>query len=278
MKERLAAFFVSFLLSLPALAQAPGVMCGAREPDPETSALLESFLEDYRKSFQIEEMATVRIPVVVHLITNGRTGNYPNKVVAKAIANLNAGFAGTPFQFKLAQVRRVNNRQWHEECSIDTPNHLAMTRRLAVNPAKNLNVYVCTPGRVTGMSTFPFELAQGDKRSSIVLHHRALPHAQASVEFSTHGLVLIHEVGHYLGLFHTFSGGCQDLDGVADTPAQALPTNGCFTFRDTCPAPGADDLNNYMDYANDLCWNHFTPGQIARMIEATALFRPALGK
>lgn len=279
MKERLTAFFVSFLLSLPVLAQVPGAgICGAREIDSETSALLESLLADFRNGFQAGKADTVRIPVVFHMVTNGRVGDYPNRVLRKAIDNLNAGFKGTPFRFELARVRRFNNPQWHAECSFDTPNHLAMTRRLAVNPAKNLNVYVCTPGLVTGMSSFPFEFTQGDKRNSIVLHHRALPHGQASVEFSSRGLVLIHEVGHYLGLFHTFSGGCQDLDEVADTPAQAGPTDGCFGFRDTCPAPGADDLNNYMDYANDLCWNHFSPGQIRRMTEMTALFRPALGK
>lgn len=279
MQERLAFFFVLFLLSVPVPVQASGeAMCGVREPDRQTVEFVESLLTDFRKSFRAEEKATVRVPVVVHMITKGREGNYPNKVVERWIDNLNAGFSSTPFQFELVQVNRIHNRQWHEDCGVGTRNHANMTRRLAVNTAKTLNVYVCRPVPATGMGTFPFMFPHGDKRHSVVIHSSAMPHGQGRTEISTHGYVLVHEVGHYLGLFHTFQGGCQNRDEVADTPGQSGPTNGCHGFRDTCPEPGADAVTNYMDYANDLCWDQFTPGQIQRMVEMTALFRPALGK
>ena len=50
--------------------------------------------------------------------------------------------------------------------------------------------------------------------------------------------------------------GCSGGDLVTDTPAENEPYYGCIPgdVRDTCPQiSGNDPINNYMDYANDLC-------------------------
>ncbi|OWY18205.1 T9SS C-terminal target domain-containing protein [Sphingobacteriales bacterium UPWRP_1] len=110
--------------------------------------------------------------------------------------------------------------------------------------------------------------------------------------------VLIHEVGHYLNLFHTFNGGCNNLDCrytgdyVCDTPPDALsngtfcnPINSCTTddddlnsrnpFRPTGLGGIGDQpdmIENYMDYGNKFCQTVFTQGQKDRMrISLTAI-------
>jgi hypothetical protein len=83
-----------------------------------------------------------------------------------------------------------------------------------------------------------------------------------------------HEVGHWLGLFHTFEGGCSAAnDLVDDTPAQALENFGCPVGTDSC-APGSPDaIHNFMDYTDDSCLFEFTPGQVTRMDAQTAQHR-----
>jgi hypothetical protein len=60
---------------------------------------------------------------------------------------------------------------------------------------------------------------------------------------------------------------------VADTPREAIPQFDCAYGADTCTAPGADPIHNFMDYSQDSCMFEFTPGQAERMSDAWRQFR-----
>ena len=81
------------------------------------------------------------------------------------------------------------------------------------------------------------------------------------------GDTLVHEMGHYLGLLHTFSsksGTCSDEtdDKVDDTPLEASPNYGC-SARDSCSNhAGSDPIWSFMDYTRDACMTRFSPGQV----------------
>lgn len=84
---------------------------------------------------------------------------------------------------------------------------------------------------------------------------------------------LTHEVGHWLGLHHTFRGGCNPILGgdlVQDTPVHTNGRNNryvqnspCNGTLDTCPGAGVDPVTNMMSYAD--CGEELTPGQIIRV-------------
>lgn len=105
------------------------------------------------------------------------------------------------------------------------------------------------------------------------------------------GTVLAHEMGHYLGLYHTFEGGCNNYncetsgDMVCDTPPDNSLGGGCGAVGNSCITdsigvnPGYttdqhDRPANFMDYIG--CRNEFTQGQADRMRKAIANSRSGL--
>lgn len=108
----------------------------------------------------------------------------------------------------------------------------------------------------------------------IVLDYRTLPYAGGY-----DGDIATHEVGHYLGLNHTFYNNCTTgNDGVDDTPAHHEDYLWqCNNNLDSCPTlPGNDPVHNYMTYTSNSCQWEFTPGQKDRMHAMVATYRPSM--
>ena len=131
--------------------------------------------------------------------------------------------------------------------------------------ARTLNVYLSGLGDgLLGYAYFPQQ--GGDSKpwqDGVVVLNESIP--GGAVANYDAGDTLPHEVGHWLGLYHTFQGGCTTPgDHVADTPAQASPSTGCPTGRDSCAGGGVDPIHNYMDYSYDSCYTEFTAGQTTR--------------
>jgi hypothetical protein len=129
----------------------------------------------------------------------------------------------------------------------------------------DLNIYVTgLSDNLLGYSEFPWDTSLVE--DGVVLLNASLP-GGAAFPYNE-GDTATHEVGHWLGLYHTFENGCTAPgDGVSDTPYQYDGENifNCNESDDTCPAPGKDPVHNFMSYGDDPCMDRFTPGQSVRM-------------
>ena len=157
---------------------------------------------------------------------------------------MNQDYNGTGLSFQLQNITRTLNATWFNNASPNADVQTAMKNALRQGDAKTLNLYTVgfTSGNgrgLLGYSTFPADYAGNPMDDGVVILYSSLP-GGSMTNFSL-GRTSTHEVGHWLGLYHPFQGGCEgDGDYVDDTPAEASPSAGCPTGRDTCSGPGLD--------------------------------------
>ena len=250
--------------------------CATPVPTSEEAAALQSAVSAWLKHPN-QTFAGGQIKVAFHVIynTNGE-GNVPQSQLDAQITRLNREYRQMGFSFVLASVDRTQSKQWFDLTSPGTEK--SAKKALAIDPAHRLNVYTGALGKnLLGWAYFPNSFPEDSYMHGVVIHYESLPGGAFS-DYNL-GQTLTHEVGHYLGLYHTFQGGCTEPgDYIDDTPAEASPYFGsdCSLARDTCPAPGLDPITNFMDYSVDACLTDFTSGQKARMQAITAQYRPSL--
>ena len=230
------------------------------------------------------------IPVVVHVIHNGGAENISDAQILSQIQALNEDFRKLPgtngdgdgvdtgIQFCLASknpdgkctngiVRVQSPLTMHQSSERDLLKQLS-----GWNPEKYLNIYVVRrigSGGTAGYAAFPGGPPDAD---GVVVIHNAFGRIGTGAGGGNLGRTLVHEIGHWMGLFHVFQDSCgtdtcTTGDLICDTPPQAEPNYGCPTIN-SCSNdfPDVNDqVENYMDYSNDACKNMFTNGQKLRM-------------
>lgn len=219
---------------------------------------------------------SITIPVAVHVITDGNQGNVSSSQINQQINVLNNAYNGTGFSFNVVSTDYTDNAAWYN-MGYGSSAESNAKNALAVNPETTLNVYIAgIGGGLLGWATFPSDLSNNGNMDGVVLLNESLPGGSAAPY--NEGDTGTHEVGHWLGLYHTFQGGCNgNGDYVADTPAERDPAYGCPTGRDSCKRDaGLDPITNFMDYTDDSCMDTFSECQTQRMHEQVASFRPLL--
>ena len=246
-----------------------GRRCGTAQPDEETIAAVDREVAARMQARGVEASVTGgTIPVYIHVINRGTgiaNGDIPDSQINSQIDVLNDAYAPWGWSFTLAGVDRTTNVTWFTLGPGTTAERQAKTA-LRKGTADDLNLYLANPGGgLLGWATFPQDYSRDPANDGVVILFSSVPGGSA-VPYDE-GDTATHEVGHWMGLYHTFQGKCRARgDSVSDTPSEKSAAFGCPAGRNSCPRkPGLDPIENFMDYTDDACMFEFTPGQDARM-------------
>jgi hypothetical protein len=255
--------------------------CGTADHDELTARAVEEYTQRVLRQLgpvakTAGQWATVN--VYFHVINKGSSaadGNLSDQQVQAQMAVLNAAFQGAKFSLELAAVTRTTNSTWYNLAQGSTAER-QMKTALRRGTAKDLNIYSANlQNNLLGWATFPSSYSSNPTNDGVVVHYASLPGGPL-VPYNE-GDTGTHEVGHWLGLYHTFQNGCSRTgDYVDDTPAERSPAYGCPVGRDSCAGknyPGLDPIENFMDYSDDACMTTFTGGQGTRMSAQWTTYR-----
>ncbi len=269
---------VSEFMALPSSFKASGADCTVHSTNPTA---------------EYDPGPLYEIALVVHLIehADGR-GRFTNSQVEGQIQRLRedllavpgspgAGSVDLQIRPRLVAVTRTVNSGWFFEPTDDS---CPYCEELGWDPSRFVNVYVNDLGSplIGRFYAFPQDPQRAKTpKDRIVIDFQF---------FSGQDSTLTHEIGHYLGLYHTFSDGSLTQTGCGLTDPPGCYTTGdlvCDTapdhnrhFTGSCqastdcgnPAPTA----NFMGTGPESCWHEFTVEQRRRMRCALSLYRSEL--
>lgn len=250
-----------------------GARCGTVHPDAATADRLEADFQARRALMGNIAVSSVNIPIVFNILMNeaGTIGVITDEQIDAQVQVLNDAYASCGLTFTVAQVNRYQDEQCYT-----MSNESVCKGKYVVDPYHFLNFYTARMGGgLLGYATFPWTLESSPNTDGVVILDTSLPFGSAAPY--NEGDTGTHEIGHWVGLYHTFQGACTPRnDQVSDTPAEKSATSGCPTTKDTCMAPGVDPVHNYMDYSTDACMTEFTVGQCSRASDMIATYRTGL--
>jgi hypothetical protein len=267
------------LLSLPVLSARGDTSVDAlsesesmrRCPVEGSQPVPPTILQAARVTGDVSSQSIITVPLHIHILQTSRGSNPTSpEMVAATVARLNAGFSKAGFRFQVQSLETVVNDSWAEVSKSNLAVLDDASAALNVGSRDSANMYFSSLEGLCGIAALPYA---EDPYESIFLDYRCIPGGTLSDSYDT----VIHEMGHFMGLFHTFApepNGCRGKgDFVSDTPYQKTPHFQCRRY-DTCPRkPGTDPVRNYMDYTGDSCGHRFSRGQISLMRSAHTYYR-----
>ncbi|MBC8371932.1 MAG: zinc metalloprotease [Planctomycetes bacterium] len=296
---KLLALLAALLLTASASSQTTRERCGTPPRKDVPSNMIAPSDCGYSTnspSSQYDPTFIYEIPVVFHVMQNtSGTGYLSPQKIQEQIDILNEDFQALPgsngapgtngqIRFRLATtdpqgnqtngITYTTNNSWFN----DVGNYYDT---LAWDTHNYLNIYSNSAGGYLGyVPDIPQGGIVGQNLDRVVVAYDAVGYVSGPYNL---GRTATHEVGHYLGLYHTFDGGCGSTsncygtgDLICDTNRQSSPTFGCPGSRSSCSS--SDPFHNYMDYSDDVCMNQFTPEQVNRMRCTLENWRPDLAE
>ena len=182
--------------------------CSTVEPTEAEKARIESeiavHLAGTAEGVSRQAITGGVVNVYFHVVNQGTgiaNGDTTTQMINDQISVLNAAYASSGWSFSLVATDRTTNATWYTNCYGTSES--AMKTALHRGTAQDLNVYTCSPtGGILGYATFPSGYSSKPSLDGVVLLHSSLPGGSA-VPYNL-GDTATHEVGHWLGLYHTF--------------------------------------------------------------------------